>query len=190
MSECSIHDTGTIIKISLYFRLEFSEGQLYRKSGLHVLWYSSSWWGLKHILRSGMNEEKKSMSNIVFLNSYSDIQWNYQFKTIYKVNNESITLVCYYSDTTQNALFFRRSFCKFNSLTITEKREIYLIISISISIWSYQFPDVDYSKLQNLSYVTVSQTSHNIIRYQGLLYHRTCKPDFLSSWPSLNSYLE
>ena len=25
---------------------------------------------------------------------------------------------------------------------------------------------------------------------QGLLYHRTCKPDFLCSWPSLNSYLE
>ena len=28
----------------------------------------------------------------------------------------------------------------------------------------------------------------NICRNQGLLYHRTCKPDFLSSWPSLNSY--
>ena len=26
--------------------------------------------------------------------------------------------------------------------------------------------------------------------YQGLLYHRTCKPDFLCSWPSLNSYLK
>ena len=25
---------------------------------------------------------------------------------------------------------------------------------------------------------------------QGLLYHRTCKRDFLCSWPSLNSYLE
>ena len=25
---------------------------------------------------------------------------------------------------------------------------------------------------------------------QGLLYHRTCKGDFLCSWPSLNSYLE
>ena len=25
---------------------------------------------------------------------------------------------------------------------------------------------------------------------QGLLYHRTCKPDFLCSWPSLKSYLE
>ena len=25
---------------------------------------------------------------------------------------------------------------------------------------------------------------------QGLLYHTTCKPDFLCSWPSLNSYLE
>ena len=25
---------------------------------------------------------------------------------------------------------------------------------------------------------------------QGLLYHRTCKPDFLGSWPSLNSYLK
>ena len=25
---------------------------------------------------------------------------------------------------------------------------------------------------------------------QGLLYHRTCKPDFLCSWPSLNSYLK
>ena len=27
-------------------------------------------------------------------------------------------------------------------------------------------------------------------RAQGLLYHRTCKPDFLCSWPSLNSYLK
>ena len=25
---------------------------------------------------------------------------------------------------------------------------------------------------------------------QGLLYHRTCKRDFLRSWPSLNSYLK
>ena len=25
---------------------------------------------------------------------------------------------------------------------------------------------------------------------QGLLYHRTCKRDFLCSWPSLNSYLK
>ena len=25
---------------------------------------------------------------------------------------------------------------------------------------------------------------------QGLLYHRTCKHDFLCSWPSLNSYLK
>ena len=24
---------------------------------------------------------------------------------------------------------------------------------------------------------------------QGLLYHRTCKRDFLCSWPSLDSYL-
>ena len=29
----------------------------------------------------------------------------------------------------------------------------------------------------------------NLGGYQGLLYHRTCKPDFLCSWPSLNSYL-
>ena len=27
-------------------------------------------------------------------------------------------------------------------------------------------------------------------RLQGLLYHRTCVPDFLCSWPSLNSYLK
>ena len=26
--------------------------------------------------------------------------------------------------------------------------------------------------------------------YQGLLHHRTCKTDFLCSWPSLNSYLK
>ena len=25
---------------------------------------------------------------------------------------------------------------------------------------------------------------------QGLLYHRTCKHDFLCNWPSLNSYLK
>ena len=29
-----------------------------------------------------------------------------------------------------------------------------------------------------------------IAMYQGLLYHRTCKPNFLCSWPSLNSYLK
>ena len=43
MRDCCIHDTGTVLKISLYFRQEFSEGQLHRKSGLHVLWYSSPW---------------------------------------------------------------------------------------------------------------------------------------------------
>ena len=32
-----------LFKIPLYFRKEFSEGQLHRKSGLHVLWYSSPW---------------------------------------------------------------------------------------------------------------------------------------------------
>ena len=32
---------------------------------------------------------------------------------------------------------------------------------------------------------------HSIITLlQGLLYHRTCKRDFLCSWPSLNSYLK
>ena len=41
------------------------------------------------------------------------------------------TLLCYKSVTTQNALFFRRSFWKINFLAITEEREIYLIISIS-----------------------------------------------------------
>ena len=30
----------------------------------------------------------------------------------------------------------------------------------------------------------------NLVFGQGLLYHRTCKPDFLCSWPSLNSYLK
>ena len=29
-----------------------------------------------------------------------------------------------------------------------------------------------------------------IICRQGLLHRRPCKPDFLCSWPSLNSYLE
>ena len=30
----------------------------------------------------------------------------------------------------------------------------------------------------------------DIYTYQGLLYHRTCKRDFLCSWPALNSYLK
>ena len=71
------------------------------------------------------------------------------------------SLVCYKSDTTQNALFFRRSFWKSNFLAITEEREMYLIISISKHCKeSYQFhstytvisgllDDVDNSKLQN-----------------------------------------
>ena len=41
------------------------------------------------------------------------------------------SFAAYKSDITQNALFFRRSFWKFNFLAITEEREIYLIISIS-----------------------------------------------------------
>ena len=39
----SIMDTALPKKFPLYSRLEFSEGQLHRKSGLHVLWYSSPW---------------------------------------------------------------------------------------------------------------------------------------------------
>ena len=46
-------------------------------------------------------------------------------------NKCNISLVCYKSDIAQNALFFRRSFWKFNFLAITDEREIYLIISIS-----------------------------------------------------------
>ena len=34
---------------------------------------------------------------------------------------------------------------------------------------------------------TATETSTTL---QGLLFHRTCKPDFLCSWPSLNSYLK
>ena len=33
-------------------------------------------------------------------------------------------------------------------------------------------------------------SSMKLYTVQGLLYHRTCKPDFLCSWPSLNSYLK
>ena len=33
-------------------------------------------------------------------------------------------------------------------------------------------------------------TQYSKCQQQGLLYHRTCKPDFMCSWPSLNSYLE
>ena len=36
-------DTALSQKISHYSRKEFSEGQLHRKSFLHVLWYSSPW---------------------------------------------------------------------------------------------------------------------------------------------------
>ena len=40
-----------------------------------------------------------------------------------------------------------------------------------------------------------ANTDKNILNnyfcaYQGLLYHRMCKPDFQCSWPSLNSYLK
>ena len=39
------------------------------------------------------------------------------------------------------------------------------------------------------------QIVHSLVPYVGtedqrLLYHRTCKPDFLCSWPSLNSHLK
>ena len=73
----------------------------------------------------------------------------------------NIALVCYKNDTSQNTLFFRSSFWKFNFLAITEEREIYLIISISKQCMeSHQFPstytvisgllnNVDNSKLQN-----------------------------------------
>ena len=33
-------------------------------------------------------------------------------------------------------------------------------------------------------------SSMKLYTVQGLLYHKTCKPDFLCSWPSLNSYLK
>ena len=38
--------------------------------------------------------------------------------------------------------------------------------------------------------VTLGNSYINLSRNQGLPYHRTCKPDFLYSWPSLNSYLK
>ena len=37
---------------------------------------------------------------------------------------------------------------------------------------------------------TVHKSKKRLEPVQGLLYHRTCKPDFLCSWPSLNSYLK
>ena len=40
--------------------------------------------------------------------------------------------------------------------------------------------------LKRLPLVFASRKASN----QGLLYHRTCKPDFLCSWPLLNSYLK
>ena len=42
----------------------------------------------------------------------------------------------------------------------------------------------------NIKY-SLELMSNRIMRLNlGLLYHRTCKPDFLCSWPSLNSYLK
>ena len=35
--------------------MEFSEGQLHRKSGVHVLWYSSPWVVAKTIARAHLN---------------------------------------------------------------------------------------------------------------------------------------
>ena len=59
----------------------------------------------------------------------------------YTLSRLYISFVCYKSGITQNALFFRRSFWKFNFLAITEEREIYLIISISKQCMeSCQFP--------------------------------------------------
>ena len=77
------------------------------------------------------------------------IQYLYIYKTgsqssrkvVFVMKKEDNSLVCYKSDITQNSLFFRRSFWKFNFLAITEEREIYLIISISKECMeSYQFP--------------------------------------------------
>ena len=35
-----------------------------------------------------------------------------------------------------------------------------------------------------------SSNNSSLWSVQWLMYHRACKPDFLCSWPSLNSYLE
>ena len=72
--------------------------------------------------------------------------WDFILWTFIQASSRDIrvsynSLVCYKSDITQNALFSRRSFWKFNFLAITEEREIYLIISISKQrMESCQFP--------------------------------------------------
>ena len=45
-------------------------------------------------------------------------------------------------------------------------------------------------KLLTIVNVNRSLVKGDLVFSQGLLYHRTCRSDFLCSWPSLNSYLK
>ena len=46
------------------------------------------------------------------------------------------------------------------------------------------------SVVQTCRNINVHVVNTDKCRDQGLLYHRTCKRNFLCSWPSLNSYLK
>ena len=70
-----------------------------------------------------------------------------------------------------------------NSVNKHEKLLLALVCSFVNSL--FVFADADVAGADCASAVNVEIISFA----QGLLYHRTCKPDFLCSWPSLNSYL-
>ena len=126
--------------------------------------------------------------------------------SMYK-NCELFSLVCYKSDITQNTLFFRRNFSKFNFLAITEEREIYLIITNSIQCMeSYKFPstytiisglldDVNNSKQQHFELChSCSKQAFCIfwlvlIFGTILIYHQICmKFDTFILWKIANKF--
>ena len=76
--------------------------------------------------------------------------------------------------------YFQYNYVKMNSSNSHSKVTHLYIYIIDIFLTS----TVKLHKLQSV----VNHT--HITLNQGLLYHRTCKPDFLCSWPSLNSYLK
>ena len=41
--ECCIHDTGTVLKMFFILNKNLAKANCTIKSGLHILWYSSSW---------------------------------------------------------------------------------------------------------------------------------------------------
>ena len=99
----------------------------------HINWHVtlSTWYSLQ---RQALRNSTHGAHGIPHGSVLSPALFNlymHDIPTPTQANTHFMSLVCCKSDITQNALFFRRSFWKFNSFAITEELEIYLIISIS-----------------------------------------------------------